>query len=60
MSVAPSYQKYSFIGEPYTKNNKEYILIDFHGRQKEVRWYEKTSLSQIKPTKDILGFTNSI
>lgn len=58
MSVAPSYQKYSFIGEPYTKNNKEYILIDFHGRQKEVRWYEKTSLSQIKPTKDILGFTN--
>ena len=37
MSVAPSYQKYSFIGEPYTKNNKEYILIDFHGRQKEVR-----------------------
>lgn len=55
MSVAPSYQKYSIIGNPYTKNDKEYILIDFHGRQKEVRWYRE--YRRIRPLKDVLGFS---
>lgn len=39
MSVAPSYQKYELIGEPFVENDKQYIYIQMPKGQKKVRWY---------------------
>lgn len=56
MSVAPSFQKYPTVGEPFEENNKEYIYIQYpDGHQRKVRWYEPP-MKKIRPTKDVLGF----
>ena len=34
--VAPSYRGYSILRGPYTKDRKEYAIIDFKGKEKEV------------------------
>ena len=42
VSVAPSYQKYSFIGEPYTKNNEEFFQMHEEFRYHTLfGWYSK-------------------
>ena len=69
MAVAPSFQKYPTYGEPYEKNGRQYIVIVYpDGHHREVRWYDKApaatpskvsdGLKKIRPTKDVLGFTN--
>lgn len=47
--VAKSYQKYNIIDLPYTKNGKQYILIDVNGKQKEVRWYSEKEYAKMYP-----------
>lgn len=38
--VSPSYRKYPTVGNPYTRDDKLYILINKDGVKKEVRAYE--------------------
>ena len=40
MSVAPSYEKYTIVGEVFIENDKTYVNIDKNGTLKKVRWYE--------------------
>ena len=62
MSVAESFRKYPIVGEPYEKNDKQYVKIKYaDGHLREVRWYDdetvKTSLGKkIRPRKEVLGF----
>ena len=57
MAVAPSFQKYPTVGEPFEENGREYILIQYpDGHTRKVRWYEDP-IKKIRPTKDVLGFS---
>lgn len=72
MPVAPSYEAYKKIDEPYLKNGKMYIHIE-HPRThnvREARWYSDKEYSKLypdaaprstdpyfKPQKEVLGFT---
>lgn len=69
MPVAPSYQKYTTIGEPFSSNNKLYVKLS---NSKTVRWYtdaqyeklypskspsEKTDATASRSKKEVLGFS---
>lgn len=69
MPVAKSYQSMRQLGDPFANNGRLYVKVETStGAVKTVRWYndaeyarlypEHTALKQIKPTKEILGFTN--
>lgn len=62
MSVAKSYQDSPILCEPYIKNKRKYVKINYRGAEKEVRWYDsgssETSLGKkIRPVKEVLGFS---
>lgn len=52
--VAKSYQQYTIKTKPFTENNKEYVIIDFHNRDKKVRWYPEEN--KIRTLSSVLGF----
>ena len=69
MPVAPSYQKFAFVGEPFSTNNKMYVTLS-NGRT--VRWYTDAQYQKLYPSstaiastattttrskKDVLGFS---
>ena len=65
--VAPSYQKYNTIGDPYYVNNKQYIVLDMgKGKTKTVRYYTEAEYNRafppvkiVQPAKsrrEVLGF----
>lgn len=66
MSVAPSFQNFEFLSEPFLSNGKMYIRVrnPKTGTERQVRWYEekeysrayKTQPKEIRPLKDVLGF----
>jgi hypothetical protein len=72
MSVAPSFQNFEFLCEPYEVNGKMYIRVrnPKTGTERQVRWYDekKTAAAPIpkvnaqdafyKPQKEVLGFTH--
>lgn len=47
--VAPSYRGYSILRGPYTKDRKEYAVIDFKGKEKEIRIYRQPQKSWKEP-----------
>lgn len=47
--VAPSYRGYSILRGPYTKDRKEYAIIDFKGKEKEIRIYRQPQKSWKEP-----------
>lgn len=53
--VAKSYQKYELISKPFEENGKEYVLIDFHNKEKKVRWYPEP-YEKIRTLSSVLGF----
>ena len=55
MAVAPSYQKFSTIGEPFEENKKLYIYVDTLKGQKKVRWYPKPEDYRIN-AHQVFGF----
>ena len=71
MAVAPSFQNFEFLTDPYIVNGKMYIRVrnPKTGTERQVRWYDenKTAKSSIpkvnaqdafyKPQKEVLGFT---
>lgn len=73
MPVAKSFQKYTLIGEPYSKNGRQYIVIRYaDGHDREVRWYTDAEYAKLypaespstasqtkvlRPLKDVLGFS---
>lgn len=72
MSVAPSFQNFEFLCEPYEVNGKMYIRVrnPKTGTERQVRWYDKNKAPKTaapkvsaqdafyKPQKEVLGFTN--
>lgn len=71
MAVAPSFQNFEFLTDPYIVNGKMYIRVrnPKTGTERQVRWYDenktaKSSTSKVnaqdafyKPQKEVLGFT---
>lgn len=53
--VAKSYQQCKLISKPFLENGKEYVLIDFHNREKKVRWYPEEN-KKLGTLADTLGF----
>lgn len=50
--VAKSFQQYPVIEGPYTKNNKQYVIIATKTNpRKEVRWYSETEYLKLYPPK---------
>lgn len=68
MPVAKTYQQYPTIGQPYTKNKRQYILIQKGTTLKEVRFYTDKEYAKLYPItissptklnqKKIFGFDN--
>ena len=73
MSVAPSFQNFEMLCDPFESNGKMYIRVKNPktGTERQVRWYDekskpvKSAAAPVinrpvgeKPQKDILGFTN--
>ncbi len=70
--VAKSFQALKQVGEPYTKNGKQYVLLynEKTGKQREARWYTEEEYAKIygeevaatppkksvKSQKQVLGF----
>ena len=63
--VAKSYIGLPFIGEPYIKNKKKYIKVQFKsGKEKEIRIYNSSEYEKMypapepkwKPQRELLGF----
>lgn len=53
--VAPSYQKYNTIGDPYYINKRQYIVIDMgHGKTKSVRYYTEAEYNRLYPPVKII------
>lgn len=71
MAVAPSFQNFEFLTDPYAVNGKMYIRVrnPKTGTERQVRWYDenktaKSSTPKVnaqdafyKPQKEVLGFT---
>lgn len=71
MAVAPSFQNFEFLTDPYIVNGKMYIRVrnPKTGTERQVRWYDenktaKSSTPKVnaqdtfyKPQKEVLGFT---
>lgn len=65
--IAPSFQKFDILGEPYDKNGKMYIDVrnPKTGTVRSCRWYTEKEYYRAypvkaesrKPQKDVLGFT---
>lgn len=55
--TSKSYQQYTVIGSPFKENGKEYVLIDFKGREKKVRWYPEP-FKKLRTLSSVLGFDN--
>ena len=71
MPVAPSFQNYEQIGEPFIENKKSYVIVrhpNTHNDRK-VRWYSPTEFAKLYPQqakqvdiftirsqKDVMGF----
>lgn len=73
MAVAPSFQNFEMLCEPFAVNGKMYVRVKNPktGTERQVRWYEEKSTKSIssndpvitrpigeKPQKDVLGFAN--
>lgn len=68
MPVAKSYQSYSTIGNPFTENGRQYILIQKGTIPKKVRFYNDKEYARLYPTasptpvkinqKEVFGFHN--
>lgn len=63
MSIAPSYeQNYTITSEPFTENNKQYVIIK-HKRtnnERKARWYpEESNAATAHKVHDCLGFGGS-
>ena len=73
MSVAPSFQNFEFLCEPYEVSGKMYIRVrnPKTGTERQVRWYDEKKTSSVqkatepqhhdiyyKPQKEVLGFTH--
>lgn len=66
MSVAPSFQSFEMLTEPYEMNGKKYVRVrnPKTGTERQVRWYEdkgapktsKTTDPYYRSQKDVLGF----
>jgi hypothetical protein len=67
--VAKSYQSLKQIGEPYTKNGKQYVVVlnEKTGNKREVRWYTDEEYVKYygnkpdkatKSQKEVFGFDN--
>jgi hypothetical protein len=67
MSVAPSFQNFEFLSEPYESGGKMYIRVrnPKTGMERQVRWYEEKEYQrtygvvqskETRPLKDVLGF----
>lgn len=71
MAVAKSYTNFEFLGDPFTENGKEYIMVrnPKTGTERKVRWYTGAEAEKItgvkeaptknkhyRPLKDVLGF----
>ena len=65
--IAPSYQKYKIITDPYEINGRQYVQIDMgKNKTKQVRWYSESEYNKMYPPvkviqpaksrKDVLGF----
>ena len=52
MAVAKSYESYNIIGEPFIENSKPYVLIDFKGKEKKVRWYSDKEYTKLYGTSN--------
>lgn len=52
--VAQSYQKYKLVSKPFEENGKKYVLIDFHNKEKKVRWYPEEK--KLRTLASVLGF----
>ncbi len=71
MSVAPSFQNFEMLSEPYAVNGKMYIRVrnPKTGTERQVRWYDESKTPKAaapkvnaqdafyKPQKEVLGFT---
>lgn len=68
--VAKSFQSYVQCGDPYTKNGRQYVIMEHPNTRKrrEVRWYseseyarmypeEEPPMKKIRSVKEVLGFT---
>lgn len=70
--VAPSFQNFEMLSEPYAVNGKMYIRVrnPKTGTERQVRWYDENKATKTvapkvnaqdafyKPQKEVLGFTN--
>lgn len=65
--VAPSFQNFEFLSEPYESGGKMYIRVrnPKTGTERQVRWYEEKEYrrtyktvqpKETRPLKDVLGF----
>ena len=65
--VAKSYQAYEILTEPYTKNGRKYVDINYKNKTKTVRWYSDAEYAKLYPPtttpvaptidlRNILGF----
>ena len=65
--VAKSYQAYEILTEPYVKNGRKYVDINYKNKTKTVRWYSDAEYAKLYPSmttsvtptidlRDILGF----
>lgn len=65
--VAKSYQAYEILTEPYVKNGRKYVDINYKNKTKTVRWYSDAEYAKLYPAattpvaptvdlRDILGF----
>lgn len=69
--VAPSFQSFEFLTEPYSTNGKMYIRVrnPKTGTERQVRWYDDTEFRKLypnvkvetkdkyyRPLKEVLGF----
>lgn len=70
MAVAPSFQSFEILCEPFESNGKMYIRVrnPKTGTERQVRWYDEKPKTKIvtpvipvvsneKPQKDVLGFS---
>ena len=65
--VAKSYQAYEILTEPYIKNGRKYVDINYKNKTKTVRWYSDAEYAKLYPAatapvaptvdlRNILGF----
>ena len=52
--VAKSFQSLRQIGEPYTKNGRQYVKVEKKsGGEREVRWYTEAEYAKMYPDEKI-------